>query len=182
MSADEQALKDWLKTVVIGEGLCPFAAQPWHAGTVRITCVQAETIEALNSQLEKECRHLDSTPQDSLETTLIALPGPLLNDFVQFNDYLGLAENLLRQWGYEGVFQIASFHPEYQFAGTLPDDRENLTNRAPLPVLHLLREASLEAVLAHVDNPDAIYQRNIKHMQNLSDAQCRSLFPYLFKS
>ena len=89
---------------------------------------------------------------------------------------------LIEQFDYQGVFQVASFHPNYQFGGTQPDDAENLTNRAPYPILHLIREASLERVLKHYPNPELIPENNIKCVSNLTEQEKKCLFPYLFGS
>jgi hypothetical protein len=122
---------------------------------------------------------LEETPADELETTLVVLP-EALPEFLEFNQFLGLAEQLLIDSGWQGVFQIASFHPHYQFDGTLPDAAENLTNRSPYPVLHLLREESLAKAVAAYPDTQAIPERNIQRMRDLSDEQKLRIFPYLF--
>lgn len=119
-------------------------------------------LEDLNVELQR----LQATPASELETTLLILPS-VLRDFLAYNDFLDIADELLAEQGYEGELQIASFHPDYQFAGTQVDDAENYTNRAPYPILHLLREASLdEAVTSHPD-VDSIPEKNIETMNAL---------------
>ena len=105
-------------------------------------------------------------PVDEVETTLLIHPG-VLEDFYDYNDFFDLVEGLLVQEGYEGEFQVASFHPDYQFEGTRPEDAENYTNRSPYPMLHLIREDSLEHAVTHYPDVDAIPQRNIDTMNAL---------------
>ena len=112
--------------------------------------------------------------EPELETTLLIHPA-VLSDFLDFNDFLGQADELLRRSGLEGVFQLASFHPHYQFAGTAPEDAENYTNRSPYPVLHLLREASLEAAIERYPDTADIPERNIERMESLGSARLKAL-------
>jgi uncharacterized protein len=169
----------WLDQVVIGLNLCPFAAEPQRDRQIRIAVTEAEDEGELLLELQRELRHLAQTDAQSLETTLLVVPG-MLDLFEDYNDFLALADQLVVQFGWEGEFQIASFHPQYCFADADPDDAENLTNRSPYPILHLLREASIEAALARYSNPERIPQQNMAQMRSLSLAQRRQLFPYLF--
>lgn len=156
----------WLKEIVIGLNLCPFAALPFAQETVRYTVLETERAEEILEQLKLEMRRLIDTPEILLETSLLILPNALSN-FLDFNDFLYVANELLEVEGWSGQLQIASFHPDYQFAGTQADDPENYTNRAPFPILHLLREESIASALESVKNPAEIYQRNIKTMEDL---------------
>lgn len=167
-SAESVALhtREWLQRLVIDLNLCPFAHRPLAAGLVAIVVSGAETEDALLRDLDTELNRLDTTPASELETTLLVAPA-MLGDFLDYNDFVGRAEDHLIDRGFDGHYQIASFHPHYQFAGTAPDDAENHTNRAPYPTLHLLREASLEAVLATCPHPEQIPERNIATMNRL---------------
>jgi hypothetical protein len=178
MNPVESAVRQWVDSVVIGLNLCPFAARPLREGRLRVCVSEAATELELLTELQLELRKLDETPAAELETTLIAIPG-MLADFADYNDFLDRADALLEQFEWDGEFQVASFHPHYQFAGTQPDDAENLTNRAPWPLLHLLREDSVEAALDSHPDADAIPQDNIRRMQGLSAEQRRQLFGYL---
>ncbi|MBN7798579.1 DUF1415 family protein [Parahaliea mediterranea] len=168
----------WLNAVVLGLNLCPFARKPVDGGQVRVSVSTARGAEALLSDLLSELQHLDSQPPATTETTLLVIPD-YLPDFLDFNQFLDLAEALLEQYGYAGVYQLATFHPHYQFAGTDAGDAENLTNRAPYPILHLLREASIEGALAGHPDPEGIPAANIRRVEALTPQQIRALFPYL---
>ncbi|NJN29656.1 MAG: DUF1415 domain-containing protein [Synechococcales cyanobacterium RM1_1_8] len=183
----------WLDEVVIGLNLCPFAAAPRHQDRIRLIVSQAVPASEISrlsadfaadfaaqllAELQAELRLLDQRPPSELETTLLIVPQGL-EAFADYNDFLALADQFLEQFGWAGRFQIASFHPDYCFADTDPGDAENLTNRSPYPLLHLLREASIEAALADYGEPDQIPQRNIRLMGRLSKAQRQRLFPYL---
>ncbi len=175
MNPIESAVRHWLDKVVIGLNLCPFAGKPVREGRVRV-CVSAAVTELdLLTELQLELRKLDETPAAELETTLIAIPG-LLADFADYNDFLDQVDRLLEEFEWSGDYQVASFHPQYQFAGTMPGDAENLTNRAPYPLLHLLREDSVEAALDSHPDPDSIPENNIRKMRELTPEQRRQLF------
>ena len=156
----------WLENLVIENNLCPFANHPYQGRRVRFIVTDSARPEYLLDDLLHELRHLQATPVEELETTLLIHPGTLEN-FHDYNDFLDLADGLLVQEGFEGHVQIASFHPDYQFADTLADDPENYTNRSPWPMLHLLREASLEKVIAAHEDVDQIPERNIALMQKM---------------
>ena len=156
----------WLQRLVIDLKLCPFAHKPFSAGLVSIVVSEALTEDALLLDLGAQLSLLDATPVAQLETTLLVAPR-LFDDFLDYNDFLQRADDLLADSGFEGIYQIASFHPHYQFAGTEPDDAENYTNRAPYPTLHLLREDSLEKILETCPDPEAIPERNIATMNKL---------------
>lgn len=172
-------VRQWLENVVIGLNLCPFAAKPFSERRVRIHVSAANTEEALLDDLQAELERLSDTPVAELETTVMAIPH-MLENFDDYNQFLDLVDLWLEQFGWDGELQVASFHPDYQFADTEPDDAGNLTNRAPWPLLHLIREDSLEAVLAHFPDVDEIPERNIARMKALSDEDKKRLFPYLF--
>lgn len=177
----QQAVTQWLKDVVIGLNLCPFAAWPEKHGQIRIEVTDSTTEEALLEKLQAEITLLSEQPASELETTLLAIPA-MLEDFEDYNQFLDLVDQLVHSLGWEGEFQVASFHPDYCFAETHPEDAENLTNRSPYPVLHIIREASLEKALASHPDPDGIPDRNIECMNQLNSKEKRALFPYLFKT
>ncbi|MEJ2766167.1 DUF1415 domain-containing protein [Photobacterium sp. MCCC 1A19761] len=174
-------VQQWLEDVVIGLNLCPFAAKPNRNKQIKIHVSDADTEADLLEDIYQEIRTLDDTPAETLDTTLVVTPG-LFAAFDDYNQFLDLVDALLHQLGKEGTYQVASFHPNYCFYGTDPDDAENLTNRSPFPIFHLIREASVEKVLKHYPDPEGIPERNIDCVENLSEAQVRKLFPFLFKS
>ena len=162
----EAAIRRWLERAVIGLNLCPFAKAVYAKEQVRIVISDASTASALLEQLGEELVLLRDTPATQTDTTLLVHP-QVLGDFLDYNDFLDAADGLVDALQLEGVLQVASFHPDYQFAGTAPDDAENLTNRAPYPCLHLLREDSVARAVAAYPEPDSIIERNIKTMQAL---------------
>lgn len=179
---DQQIIADveqWLDEVVIGLDLCPFAARPRREKRVRIAVSHATTAEALLDDLQVELERLADTPVAELETTLLAIPD-MLEDFADYNDFLDAVDLWVEQFGWEGELQVASFHPQYQFADTEADDPGNLTNRSPWPLLHIIREESLEKAIEHYPDVDAIPERNIARMKALGAEERARLFPYLF--
>ncbi|MFT7560295.1 MAG: hypothetical protein ACI93R_002213 [Flavobacteriales bacterium] len=162
----------WLEKLVIDLNLCPFAKRELLKNRVRFSLCTEEKQELLLGQLEEELDNLSEHPE--IETTLLVHPNAFA-DFYDFNDFLGRADALLRIMDLEGVFQIASFHPQYQFSGTDVDDAENFTNRSPYPCLHLIREESLEhAVDSHPD-PEGIPTRNIELMNSMGVEKIQAL-------
>lgn len=166
-------IKYWLEKAVIGLGLCPFAKSVWQQGRVYYAISTANSNETALTDLYRECLRLSE--RDKIETTLLILPYHL-SEFEDFNQFLGLAEALLDQNGWAGIYQIADFHPQYQFAGTSHDSRENWTNRAPFPVLHLLRESSLDkAIDSHTSIGD-VPVNNIERLNELDDDEFHRIF------
>jgi hypothetical protein len=160
------ATRQWLEKAVIGLNLCPFA-KPVHArDLIRFAISGAETPEELLADLLHELQALAAAEPEEVETTLLIHP-QVLNDFLDYNDFLGVAEAAVADLGLEGVIQVASFHPEYQFAGTAPDDITNYTNRSPYPTLHLLREAGVERAVEAFPDTAEIYERNIETLRRL---------------
>lgn len=156
----------WVERAVIGLNLCPFAGGVQKMGRVRYCVSEATEPAALKADLEDELRLLQQTSPDEVETTLLIHPR-VLDDFLDYNDFLVVADQCLSDLELDGVMQIASFHPRYRFADSGPEDIENYTNRAPFPILHLLREESISRVTAKLDEPDAIYRRNMQRMREL---------------
>ena len=156
----------WVDRAVIGLQLCPFAKAPQVKGQVRYVASAAVDADSLLSDLVEELKLLAGEPPDRIETTLLVHPR-VFDDFADHNDFLEVAEAALVALHLEGVIQIASFHPQYQFADSEPDDIANATNRSPHPTLHLLREDSIERALATFADPDSIFEANIATMERL---------------
>jgi len=156
----------WVDRAVIGLQLCPFAKAPQVKGQVRYVASEAVDADALLSDLVDELKRLAAAPPDGIETTLLVHPRALTR-FEDHNDFLEIAEAALVALDLEGAIQIASFHPDYRFAGSAPDDIANATNRSPYPTLHLLREESIERALATFADPDSIFEANIETMKRL---------------
>ncbi|MCB0738817.1 MAG: DUF1415 domain-containing protein, partial [Bacteroidetes bacterium] len=156
-----QATKNWLKNVVIGLNFCPFAAKPFLENKVRIAIIDHD-LHITNLADEFELLATDK----SIETTLLVYPNHFA-DFMDYLDWLEEAQNKLSDWDFEGEFQLASFHPNYLFDGGLENDPANYTNRSPYPMLHIIREASLEQAIKHHPDPDGIPMRNIEKARSL---------------
>jgi hypothetical protein len=170
----EADVRRWLERAVIGLNLCPFAKAVYARNQVRIVVSDASTERALLEELGEEMALLRDTPAEQIDTTLLVHP-QVLGDFLDYNDFLDDADALVEALELDGVLQVASFHPHYQFAGTEPDDAENLTNRAPYPILHLLREDSVDRAVAAYPEPDSIIERNVATMQALGSKGFRKL-------
>lgn len=156
----------WLEQIVIGLNLCPFAKAVYVKDQVRFVLSDATTPEALVEELAEELVLLRDTPAEQIDTTLIVHPD-VLTDFLDYNDFLDNADAAIEALDLQGILQVASFHPQYQFAGAAPDDVSNYTNRAPYPTLHLLREDSVERAVAAFPDPDVIVERNIETLDKL---------------
>lgn len=171
---DERAVIDatrrWISTVVIGLNLCPFARRVFSGELVRYVVAPATDPDTLLTDLANELATLTSAPRDRIETTLLIHPHAL-TDFLDYNDFLGPADGLVDELGLRGVIQIASFHPQYQFAGTKPDAVENYTNRSPYPMLHLLREESVSEVNRDPAALANIPEQNIATLKALGRAR-----------
>jgi hypothetical protein len=168
--------KKWIETVVIGCNFCPFATIPFYQQAIFYKVVEEASVHSALTSLALEWKRMEEDPE--VETSLVIFTG----SFLLFDDYLDLltvADQLLKKEGLEGTYQLASFHPDYRFAGTLPNDAANFTNRSPYPMLHILREESVEAALKRYPNPGQIPLKNVEfarkkgtgHMKNLLD-QC----------
>lgn len=170
-----QEMQEWLVKAVIGLNLCPFAKSVHVKEQIRYTVSKAKTVEALLEDLAKELEHLAETSPDKTDTTLLIHPH-VLQDFMDYNEFLDLADSLLEELDLDGELQIASFHPQYQFAGTEVDDITNFTNRSPYPALHLLREDSLDKAVEAFPEAEAIFETNIATMQKLGLDGWKKLF------
>jgi hypothetical protein len=156
----------WFEKAVIGLNLCPFAKAVQAKDQIRWVLSAATTPTALLQDLVTELQQLAAADPAVTDTTLLVHPG-VLGDFLDFNDFLGVADAALADLGLEGTLQIASFHPRYQFAGSAPDDMGNFSNRSPHPTLHLLREDRIERAVAAYPDAEAIYGRNIRTLEKL---------------
>jgi hypothetical protein len=164
----------WLEQAVIGLELCPFAKAVHAKGRIRWVVSAATAVDALRIELADELRRLADTPIDEVETTLLIHP-QVLTDFLDYNDFLDVADIEIAAARLGGVIQVASFHPDYVFAGADPHDVGHATNRSPYPLLHLLREESVDRAVAAYPDPDAIVARNLATMQRLGPAGWQAL-------
>lgn len=175
------ATRKWIDSVVIGFELCPFAAAVVEAGQLRIVCSEAHDARSLATDLDDEIALLLRMPVEEVETTLLVHPHALL-DFGEYNDFLDAADALLVERGCEGVLQLASFHPDYQFKGEAVDDAANWTNRSPFPMLHLLREASVEVAIANFGDTASIPEHNTARLRALGSDEARARLAACFES
>ncbi len=164
-----ESTKRWLETMVVGHNLCPFARSPYRANRIRYALTCASTELELLLALQAEIKQL--ADNKSIDTTLLIHPG-VLEDFYDYNQFLNVVDNYLREEKLEGIYQVASFHPNYQFSGTQPEDAENYSNRSPYPLLHLLRENQVSAAIDGHPNTGDIPTRNI---QTLTSIGCPAL-------
>lgn len=155
----QSVTENWVKQVIMKFNLCPFARREVERGSIRYAVLEEQKPNAVLLALLAECALLDRDP--TVETTLVILPRGF-EGFYAYLDLVDLAEEMLLEQGYEGKYQLASFHPDYCFEGEAQDDAANYTNRSPYPTLHLIREASMEKVLAEYPNPEAIPERNVE--------------------
>ena len=156
----------WLERAVIGLNLCPFAKAVHVKQQIHYALSQARGVSELRDELATQLHELIKLNADVRETTLLIVP-TVLRDFLDFNDFLTEAEEVITALDLEGVIQIASFHPDYQFAGTHAEDITNFTNRSPYPTLHLIREASIDRAVEAFPDPEAIFETNMQTLENL---------------
>jgi hypothetical protein len=168
------ATRHWLEQVVIGLNLCPFAKAVHLKQQIRWVESAARDADSLLADLVRELQFLAAADPESVDTTLLIHPHAL-NDFLDYNDFLDVADAAVEQLGLDGVLQVASFHPDYQFEGTDPDDAGNLSNRAPFPTLHLLREDSIDRAVAAFPEAATVYERNIETLRRLGIDRWRAL-------
>ncbi|WP_374012341.1 DUF1415 domain-containing protein [Pseudoxanthomonas koreensis] len=169
------ATRRWLELAVIGLNLCPFAKAVYVKDQVRIVSTDTTSPEQLLAQLGEELLHLRDTPAEQTDTTLLVHPH-VLQDFLDYNDFLDQADALVEALELDGVLQVASFHPDYRFADSAPDDIENYSNRAPWPILHLLREDSVGRAVDAYPDADVIVERNYATLRQLGHDGWRRLF------
>jgi uncharacterized protein len=178
MAANEEQIlaqtRHWLEKAVIGLNLCPFAKAVYVKNQVRFVVSKARHADDLLEELDRELDLLVATPASEIDTTLLIHP-TLFEDFLDFNDFLEVAEGVIDEHELEGVIQLASFHPKFQFEGTTAYDISNYTNRAPFAILHLLREESVDRAVEAFPEADAIFEANITTLEKLGHAGWKSL-------
>ncbi len=169
------ATQTWLERAVIGLNLCPFAKAVHVKKQIRYALTAAQTPDELLVELERELQHLGQSDPAELDTTLLIHPQAMV-DFLDFHFFLAEADAAVRRLELDGILQIASLHPAYEFAGSSPDDVENFTNRSPYPTLHLLRESSIDRAVAAFPDAADIFERNIDTMNRLGHEGWRKLW------
>jgi len=165
----------WIEKAVIGLNLCPFAKAVHTKRQIRYAVSDAKSPKQLHRDLVLELRHLSASDPAALDTTLLIHP-LVLRDFLDYNDFLEVADAAVEEEDLDGEIQVASFHPDYQFAGTEVNDIDNFSNRSPYPTLHLLREASIETAVAAFPEASQIYEKNIATMHALGRSGWDALF------
>ena len=166
------ASQAWLNNFVIDYNICPFARREQEKNSIRYLILEGDNTEQHLEALIVEAQHLDSHPDS--ETSLLIFSDGYQN-FDDFLDLVAIADDLLIEQGYEGIYQLASFHPDYCFADASPDDAANYTNRSPYPMLHIIREASIESLLAKYPNPGQIPERNMQLTRKLGVEKLQTL-------
>jgi hypothetical protein len=169
------ATRRWLEKSVIGLNLCPFAEGPYRSNRVRFAVSERRSAAGLLEDLRSELKALTTADPQECETALLIHPW-VLNDFIEYNDFLEVCDAAVAELGLEGRLQVASFHPQYQFADSQRDDIENYTNRSPYPMLHLLREASVERAIAATGDTAQIYRKNKRTLRALGHAGWQRLW------
>jgi hypothetical protein len=171
--------KNWLRNFIIEHNICPFAKRVYDNDSIYFRVISSDSLQAQLQLLIETCEKLDS--DDAIETSLLIYPNGLDN-FDDYLDFLALANALMDKQGYEGIYQLASFHPDYYFEDVDKNDASNYTNRSPYPMLHLIREDSLEKALQHYPHPENIPLRNIEYLREMGANQARSILLQCVKS
>ena len=181
MNSATQSIKDvqgWVENIVLGLNLCPFAHRPIREKRVRFVAVNPSSREHLWKVLKKELSLLDKSAR--ISNTLLIIENREL-DFYEYLDLIDCAGRLMKTWSYEGVYQLASFHPRYCFVGEAVESRSHFTNRAPWPIIHILREEEISQALSLYVDPESIPLRNMKTLENLSAQEWKQLFDCLLR-
>ncbi len=174
-----QVTKTWLNNFVIKHNICPFAKAEYDQNRIHYCVLDSEDETECLTSLIMECLRLDSDSE--ITTTLLIMPKGF-EDFERYLDFLSIAEMLLVEHDYEGIYQIASFHPDYCFQDADPEDSANFTNRSPYPMLHLLRESSIESALKSMTNPESIPERNIEFTRQLGKIALQKILTDCFRT
>jgi uncharacterized protein len=176
-NSDEYVLatQNWLQRAVIGLNLCPFAKAVHVKSQIRYVVSDASNIDALCDDLVAELEYLAECSAEKVDTTLIILPR-VLSDFLDFNDFLDVADEMIEELELDGILQVAPFHPQFQFEKTEADDITNYTNRSPFPILHLLREDSVTRAVEAFPDELAIAETNIDTLRKLGHEGWKKLF------
>ncbi|MDO5679660.1 MAG: DUF1415 domain-containing protein [Pelistega sp.] len=162
----ETLTRRWVENIVIGMNLCPFAKGVYVKDQVKIHITPTQDLSEISQVLTELLSELATVPAEQIDTTLLVLPFAF-ESFYAFNDYLDVADQILDALNLMGEIQIANFHPQYQFAGTQVDDMSNYTNRSPYPILHLIREDSIDRAVSQFPDAAVIFERNIAMMEEL---------------
>lgn len=173
------SVRRWFEKAVLGLNLCPFAAAPYKKGALRFELSHAADDENCLIDLYL---HLDRLDKENETESIILICCQHLARFPDYNQFLSLADQLLEQEGWQGIYQIASFHPDYRFSNSDYDDPANWTNRSPYPLLHLLRESSVDAALNACNNIEQIPEQNIEKLRSLTREQLQTIFGSQFSS
>jgi len=168
------AMQQWLERAVIGLNLCPFAKAVHVKNQIHYVVYLGDDAQEYLALLRRELQDLAAADPEVRDTTLLMAPHAW-PDFLDFNDFLDQADRVLRKAKLDGMLQIASFHPQFQFADSEPDDISNYTNRAPFPTLHLLREASIDRAVQAFPNAESIFDKNIETLERLGHAGWEAL-------
>lgn len=175
----EQLTREWVKQLVIGEGLCPFAHPVFDRMPIHVSA--ENDLERVTQALMDLLQQMAEADPNELPTALF-VSTHCLHDFHEYWHWVEICERLLQQMGYEGVLQLATFHPNYVFAGEDEDDMSHYTNRSPFPMLHIIREADIEQALATIEYPERIPERNQRHLRRLGREGLLKVMPSLAKS
>lgn len=167
--------KLWLEKAVIGLNLCPFAKGVHIKDQIRYFVSHATTTEELIKDLMAELEVLAEANPEKIDTTLLIHPF-VMQDFLDYNDFLEVADATLEELDLDGILQVASFHPQYQFEDAAPDDIDNYTNRSPFPTLHLLREDSIDKAVEAFPEAEQIYEKNMQTLRALGHDAWKKLF------
>lgn len=181
MYADTQVVAQtlkWVSSFIVAQDICPFARRELERDSIRVEVVRSKKIEVALEELMVEVQWLDDHPET--ETTLLVFP-TLFKSFDHYLDFVELAESILVDQGYEGIYQLATFHPDYCFEGTEPDDASNYTNRSPYAMVHLLREESVEKAIEFYGDTDAIPEQNITKLTAMGSKAVEAQLQHCFE-
>ncbi|MEN0048561.1 MAG: DUF1415 domain-containing protein [Bacteroidota bacterium] len=173
--------QNWLQAFVIGMNFCPFAKVPFDQDRIQYLIEESNDWKQMAMTVGSAMKSLVETPAEEVETTLIILPNAL-PDFTKYLDFIDVVQDFLEEEGLEGVLQIASFHPQYQFANTTPHDAENYTNRSPYPMIHLLREKSVSRAVDHYPNVYDIPEKNIARLEQIGEEAIKNKWNEIIRS
>ena len=180
-ASDEDVIRHtryWISDVIVAMDICPFAQRELARDSIRVDVSRAKKLALALEELMKEVQWLDE--HQATETTLLVFP-TLFKDFEHYLDFVELADRLLMDQGYEGIYQLASFHPDYCFADAEPEDAPNYTNRSPYPMVHLLREQSLTQAIEYYGDTQQIPEHNIARMNDIGAAEAQRRLAACFK-
>ena len=168
--------RQWVESIVVGLNLCPFASPVVRKNTLRYAVSQSEDVDVLANDFLSELNLIQEADEQDIATSLLIMPRAVV-DFYDYLDLLAEFERLLAKAGLSGIFQLASFHPAYLFAGVDAGDLSHWTNRSPFPMVHIIREGQMSRVLMHYENPEEIPERNIKLLRELGREGLIARFP-----